>query len=1474
MTSYIEQEADLSEGHDSDSEVSEPVAKKAKKNKEKKRRHQISSDEEEEEDEGDEEEMRDFIVNEGDEEGGDEGVEAEADGESEKGSDVSDDLLDDDLDLLNENYQNTRGRVEISDDEEDVRERIKDRIFGPEYEDEARVEQPQYAQNYEEDESRSESEQSEDQFIVEDDEDRRAERRHKRKGKKNAVSDQTLDDAKEIFGVDNLGEFYEDEEALEEDFEEGEEVRVAKPRGAKVTLLDTIEPSELERGFVRAEDKKIICEDRPERFQIRNIPVAEVDDHDLNLEAHWIHKYAFDNPTLSKQTGMGFSLIKADGAYVEEIREEAPEKIKEAIKFIRNQLFEVPFIAFYRKEYVESSLLMPDLWKVYKFDEKWCRLQIRKAKIAELLTRVQNYITSGQEEAHALRRITEKDFHDLTHVQTNEELMDIHAHFQLYYGHQMCRVQEWERLNAISEQNVDTELASRFKRSAKIDQYQLCIQCGLSAFAEQFGLTPEEFAENMTEYVKHEVRQVDKLPNDAALDFVKEEFLQFPSPEKVIQGAIYLLAQQFSRELAVRKKLRQIYRQNLLISVHPTLKGKDEIDENHSLYGRHYIKDKPVKELKDDEYLSFVRAQKDGLIEIDLHITSNEESENKCLRACMENDGCATFKRNENSEIVEEWNKLRNLVLTICVNKMLIPVLRRESHENLIEEAKEFVIMKAAERLHGLIETESYKPQFSYDNQDDDLHDVGTRILAICYSSDIADASFAVVINQDGECLEYQRMVHFTKRLNSFRPNESQLKKEDMKSLIELIARRQPHLVVIGGEDIDALRLTTDVRLSINEAAQQNLKIPLQLSVEIANSDAARVYMNSRMAMQEFPKYPPLLLKAISLARFTLDPLIEICHLCNADDDIMYMKFHPLQNEVPKQELLFALQVECINRVNEVGVDINRCLEFPYTAGLLQFVCGLGPRKASHLLKILKQNENLLESRTKLVTYCRMGPKVFMNAAGFIKIDTTKVADRTDSYVEVLDGSRVHPETYEWARKMAVDALELDEPSDQTIAIEEILKAPERLKELDLDAFAEELGRQGFGNKSITLYDIRAELNYRYKDLRKPHQAPTGEELAQILLKEDCSNLQNKLVHGQWINVLYRRLNDQDVENSQSKINNKTNKWICPFCKRDNFSTPDLVNEHTRRGDCPGTPIGIRVKLDNGLTGLVPMKFFSSDQNKTFMDPTKFFKPGQSQYFRIINFNPERIQCDLSCRSEDLKGDEQQQKFDPYFDHVQMESVQKAKKIKKAQKDDENKNRRIFQYEYFANYTDEKAAAAIRRMKQGGKIIWPSEKSPNILMIAWKVTNDIHQVIKVEEKEKRRVFEIGKKLLMNGEVFEDVDEIVTRCIEPMANFAVDILRYRYFMESGYAQEVVDGYLRDQKRAAPQRIPYVITALRERPGRFMLSYLAGSTPRNESMSVTPDGIKFRGHTFASTEDCVNWFKNEFARRQQEVLHQQR
>lgn len=80
-----------------------------------------------------------------------------------------------------------------------------------------------------------------------------------------------------------------------------------------------------------------------------------------------------------------------------------------------------------------------------------------------------------------------------------------------------------------------------------------------------------------------------------------------------------------------------------------------------------------------------------------------------------------------------------------------------------------------------------------------------------------------------------------------------------------------------------------------------------------------------------------------------------------------------------------------------------------------------------------------------------------------VSLDPGCVFYSTDSYVEVLDGSRVHPETYEWARKMAVDALEYDDTAEDANpagALEEILESPERLRDLDLDAFAEELERQ------------------------------------------------------------------------------------------------------------------------------------------------------------------------------------------------------------------------------------------------------------------------------------------------------------------------------------------------------------------------------------------------------------------------------
>lgn len=45
-------------------------------------------------------------------------------------------------------------------------------------------------------------------------------------------------------------------------------------------------------------------------------------------------------------------------------------KIKEALNFMKKHSFEVPFIANYRREYVEPELDVHDLWKTLRCDEK------------------------------------------------------------------------------------------------------------------------------------------------------------------------------------------------------------------------------------------------------------------------------------------------------------------------------------------------------------------------------------------------------------------------------------------------------------------------------------------------------------------------------------------------------------------------------------------------------------------------------------------------------------------------------------------------------------------------------------------------------------------------------------------------------------------------------------------------------------------------------------------------------------------------------------------------------------------------------------------------------------------------------------------------------------------------------------------------------------------------------------------------
>lgn len=78
-------------------------------------------------------------------------------------------------------------------------------------------------------------------------------------------------------------------------------VRRVKKKEKKVTIFDTMDPVELERGFLSVTDKKIMLEDRPERFIMRRPPVREVEEVELEVETNWILRNAFADSSISTQ---------------------------------------------------------------------------------------------------------------------------------------------------------------------------------------------------------------------------------------------------------------------------------------------------------------------------------------------------------------------------------------------------------------------------------------------------------------------------------------------------------------------------------------------------------------------------------------------------------------------------------------------------------------------------------------------------------------------------------------------------------------------------------------------------------------------------------------------------------------------------------------------------------------------------------------------------------------------------------------------------------------------------------------------------------------------------------------------------------------------------------------------------------------------------------------------------------------------
>lgn len=1222
-------------------------------------------------------------------------------------------------------------------------------------------------------------------------------------------------------------------------------------------------------------------------MQLRDIPITPVaeDSDELKEEAEWIYKQAFIKNTISNQ--------QPNTDNWERNARKPPTtvaKIKQALDFMRNQQLEVPFIAFYRKEYVQPELSINDLWKVYNYDALWCQMLARKKKLIVLFEKMRNFqLDALMKDADSaipdnIRLIKDDDIDAVKTAETAEELKDVHKHFVLHYAHEIPAMQEaWRQKE--KERRKLARIAARRKQLENLEDgaevpdeendaedhepyeeklkyardsgpYNMCRKAGILGFAKRFGLTPEQFAENLRDnYQKHDVDQEAVEPCEIAKEYISPKF---PTENEVLLAAKFAVARQISLEPMLRKSVRELYYERAKITVVPTKRGQKEIDEHHPIFTMKYLTGKPVNDFQGEQFLRLIMAEEDKLITINI---SEIIEGNTCSNYLEEVK--QFYQRDEFSKNVQDWNKLRAECVEEALNKMVFPEMRKELKATLLAEAKESVLKACSRQIYNWIKCAPYTVHFNDDDDYDDWETTkGVRILGIAYDENSKQASFCALLNPDGEVSNYLRLPNLLKRKNSYYEPEKQLKQADLLALKNFMRSKKPHVVAIGGESFKALMVQEDVREIVKELAEEE-QFPT-ISVEIVDNDLAKIYSNSKKGNSDFREYPDVLRQAISIARRLQDPLIEYSQLCSPDEEILCLRYHPLQEQLTKEVLLEAIYTEFINRTNEVGIDINLAVQNSLTLNLVQFICGLGPRKGAALIKILKQNNQRLENRTQLVTICHMGPKGFINCSGFIKIDTNSLGDSTEAYVEVLDGSRVHPETYEWARKMAVDALEYDdEDANPAGALEEILETPERLKDLDLDAFAVELERQGFGNKSITLYDIRSELNSRYKDLRTPYVAPSREELFDILTKETPQSFHiGKMILGKVIGIVHKKPQSDQLDSANPDRNAETGLWQCPFCMKNDFPELSDVWNHFDAKTCPGQPFGVKIALDNGLTGFIHLKNLS---DKHVTNPEERVQIGQAIHCRVIKIDIERFSVDCSSKSSDLhdRKNEWRLKKDNYYDQDTEDNEQRKEDESKKQTARQQYVKRIIVHPAFHNKSYGEAVKIMANMDQGEVIIRPSSKGSDHLTVTWKVADDIYQHIDVREEGKENAFSLGQSLWIGNEEFEDLDEIIARHVTPMAAYARDLLGYKYYRDSaGGMKDKMEELLKEEKKKNAGKIHYFLSASKNYPGKFLLSYLPRGKIRHEYVSVTPEGFRFRQQVFESVNSLLKWFKEHF------------
>ncbi|KAI9823150.1 MAG: Transcription elongation factor spt6 [Thelocarpon impressellum] len=1155
-------------------------------------------------------------------------------------------------------------------------------------------------------------------------------------------------------------------------------------------LKDVFEPSQLSERLLTDDDNAIRAVDEPERFQIARRPYRHIvlTDEQFKEEALWISRM------------MPKKRLDPD------LRDPYQKAVAKVLEFFITDEVEVPFIFQHRKDYLIHAVKVPvspdpnnpdapdyvvnaekllnqdDLWNILEYDLKFRALIGKRNALQKIYDDLKRVV-----------EIKDKVFEEmLPAAETMEELQDIQDY--IYFQHA-------SHLKDLSLLNGETSSTQRRPASQKAI-YERIRNGKLYSLVLAFGISADTCAQNaLKEGRKVYAEDPTVMPDDMADAAVDPP--EYNTGAQALKAAKLMFAEEIAMSPKMRKVMRRQYYMTGVIECFRTEKGLKKIDDQHPYYEFKYLRNQQLSDIarRPDMFLRMLRAEQEGLVDVKIRLQVYDP-----FRKTLQRDICS----DNYSSIAEAWNHERKEVLDLALAKLKV-VMAKGVKENLKTRCEDEILALCRESFSNKLDQAPYKPKGMQ---------LGTipRVLALSCGQGIPgrDAVCWAWVEEDGRVLENGKFVdlhHDDKSIRDF---------------VELVQRRKPDVIGLSGFSTETRKLVMDLERIVGEEDLRGAEFEdletleersEKLEVVVVNDEVARLYQTSARASLEHPEFAPLTKYCVALAKYLQNPLKEYAALGR---DVISLSFHPSQQLVGEEKLLKYLETAMVDMVNLCGVDINEAVGDEYTANLLPYVCGLGHRKATSVLKAINANGGVVESRAELVGDPEegkipvVGPRVWNNCASFLYIEY----DSGEASSDYLDNTRVHPEDYDLGRKMAADALELDE-EDVKVEVDEggpgaVIKrlikeeAQDKVNELVLEEYADQLDRNFNQRKRATLETIRAELQQPFEELRRNFAMLSTDEIFTMLTGET----RDSLCPGMIVPVAIKRV---------------------------------VTTERQ-----------LEVVLDCGVRGYVTENELPEELN--FEVPLNHaYQVHQAILAKIVALSRSALEATLTLRDEALSKpyrkhmDHMRDEWDELQEERDREAVQEKNK-------ESGRTQRVIKHPLFKNFNSAQAEEYLGSQARGDAVIRPSSKGLDHIAVTWKVSDNVYQHIDVLELNKENEFSVGKTLkISNKYTYSDLDELIVNHVKAMARKVDEMTLHDKFQTGSKAE--TERWLTTYTKANPKRSVYAFCINPKYPGYFFLCFKAGQHAPLGSwpVKVVPQAFELQNNAYPDMRALCNGFK---------------